>query len=43
LILSQGAKDIQLSQGRVTYESNGSVTISPLSHYAYAQATLRLP
>ena len=43
LVLSQGAKEIQLSQGRVTHEADGSVTISPLSHFAYAQATLRLP
>lgn len=43
LVLSQGAKEIQLAQGRVAREAGGAVTISPLSHFAYAQATLRLP
>jgi hypothetical protein len=43
LVLGRGAKEIALAQGRVTREADGSITLSPLAHYAFLQATLKLP
>ena len=43
LVLGRGAKEIGLAQGRVTREADGSITISPLAHFAYLQATLKIP
>ncbi|CAN5123080.1 hypothetical protein BH09MYX1_BH09MYX1_32730 [soil metagenome] len=43
LVLGRGAKEIALAQGRVSREADGSITISPLAHYAFLQATLRIP
>ena len=43
LVLGRGAKEIALAQGRVTREADGSITLSPLAHFAFLQATLKIP